>query len=135
MTKTTSCVKLAVEDIKWMGHTKVIIKTDNERAIVSLKTRVARLLREFAGFQNVQTKSPPEHDSQSNGGVEIGVRLVRGLFRSLKLCLEDRIGTYVPVTHALLPWLLEHTRTLLNALSKAPDGRTSWERTKGRPMR
>ena len=26
------CAKLAVEDIKWMGHTKVIIKTDNERA-------------------------------------------------------------------------------------------------------
>ena len=41
-----------------MSHTKVIIKTDNEQAIVSLKTRVARLLREFEGFQNVQTESP-----------------------------------------------------------------------------
>ena len=34
------CAKLAVEDIKWMGHTMVIIKTDNERAVVSLKSRV-----------------------------------------------------------------------------------------------
>ena len=76
------CAKLAVEDIKWMGH----ITTDNERAIVSLKTRVARLHREFKGFQNVQTESPPEHDSQSNGGVEIGVRLVKRI---------------VQVTHAL----------------------------------
>ena len=129
------CAKLVVEDIKWMGHTKVVIKTDNERAIVSLKTRVARLLREFEGLQNVQTESPPAHDSQSNGGVEIGIRLVRGLFRTLKLCLEARIGTYIPVSHALTPWLLEHTCTLLNALSKGPDGQTPWERTKGRPMR
>ena len=42
-----------------MGHTKVTIKNDNERAIVSLKTRVAWLLREFEGFQNVQNESPP----------------------------------------------------------------------------
>ena len=135
MMKTTSARSLAVEDIKWMGHTKVIIKTDNERAIVSLKFRVARLLREFEGFQNVQTESPPEHESQSNGGVEIGVRLVRGFFWTHKLCLEARIGTYLQVSHALIPWLLEHPCTLVNATSKGPDGRTPWERTKGRPSR
>ena len=66
---------------------------DNKRAVVSLKNRVARLLREFEGFQNVQTESSPEHDPQSNGGVEIGVRLVRGFFKTFKLCLEGRIGT------------------------------------------
>ena len=54
---------------------------------------------------------------------------------SPKLWLEDRIGTYVPVTHTLLPWFFEHTCTLLNALSKGLDGRTPWERSKGRPMR
>ena len=37
-----SCAKLAVADIEWLGHTKVIIKTDNGRAIVALKHRVAR---------------------------------------------------------------------------------------------
>ena len=35
-------------------HTK-----DNKRAVVSLKNRVARLLREFEGFQNVQTERAP----------------------------------------------------------------------------
>ena len=60
---------------------------------------------------------------------------MRGLFRTLKLRLEARIGTYVQVSHALVPWLLEHTSTLLNATSKGPDGQTPWERTKGRPMR
>ena len=51
------CAKRVVEDIKWIGHTKVVIKTNNERAIVSLKIRVARLLREFEGLQNVSRTS------------------------------------------------------------------------------
>ena len=41
------CAKLAVEDIEWLGHTKVIIKTDNERSIVALKQRVAKTLKEW----------------------------------------------------------------------------------------
>ena len=31
------CGKLAVADIEWLGNTRVIIKTDTEKAIVSLK--------------------------------------------------------------------------------------------------
>ena len=40
------CAKLAVADIEWLGHTEVIIKTDNGRAIVALKHRVAKTLKE-----------------------------------------------------------------------------------------
>ena len=59
------------------GHTRVVIKTDNEQAIVNLRIPVARLLREFEGLQNVQTESPAMRDSHSNGRDEIKVRLVR----------------------------------------------------------
>ena len=52
------CAKLAVADIEWLGHTKVIIKTDNERAIVALKHRVAKHLKEWNSMDNVQTESP-----------------------------------------------------------------------------
>ena len=92
-TTRTFYAKLGVEDIKRLRHTKVITKTDNERASASLKIPVARLVWEFEGIQNVQTESPPAHDSQSNAGVEIGVRLVTGFFKTFKLCLEGRIGT------------------------------------------
>ena len=81
---------------------------------------------------NVQTESPVEYDSQSNGAIEVGIKIVRGMFRTLKLCLEARLGKYVPVNHALVPWLLEHTCILLNAKSRGPDVLTSWERIKGR---
>jgi len=39
------CATLAVADIEWLGHTRTIIKTDNERAIVALKHRVATTLK------------------------------------------------------------------------------------------
>ena len=126
------CARLAVADIQWLGHTKVLLKTDNERAIVALKHRVAKILKEYKSMDNVQTESPRAYDSQSNGGTEVGVKLVRGLFRKLKLCLESRLGKYVTVSHAMVPWLLMRTRTLLNARSRGPDGRIPWERCKGR---
>ncbi len=39
------CAKLAAGDIEWFGHTKIILKTDNERATVALKHRVAKHLK------------------------------------------------------------------------------------------
>ena len=75
---------------------------------------------------------PPKYDSQSNGGTEVGVRLVRGLFRTLKLCLEGQIGKFIPVQHPVVPWLLEHTAFLLNVKTRGSDGMTPWARVKGR---
>ena len=83
-------------------------------------------------MENVQTESPAAYESQSNGGIEVGVKIVRGLFRTLKLCLEARLGKYISTNHALIPWLLQHTCTLLSAKTRGSDGLTSWERIKGR---
>ena len=126
------CAKLAAADIEWLGHTKIIIKTDNERAIVALKDRVAKHLKELKSMENVQIESPAAYESQSNGGIEVGIKIVRGLFRTLKLCLEQRLGKYISTDHALVPWLLQHTCILLNAKARGPDGLTCWERIKGR---
>ena len=99
---------------------------------MSLKQRVAKTLREWKAMDNVQTESPAAYESQSNGGTEVGVKLVRGLSRTLKPCLEARLCKYVPTSHAIVPWLLQHTCTLLNAKGRGSDGLTCWERSKGR---
>ena len=52
-------------DIEWLGHTKVMIKTDNERAIVALKHRVAKNLKEWKAMDNVQTECPVAYELQS----------------------------------------------------------------------
>ncbi len=125
--------KLVAADIEWLGHTKLALKADNEAAVKALAKQVVQIIKEKrTAVENIQQEAPPAYDSQSNGGTEIGVRLVRGLFRTLKLCLEARIGKYIPVTHAIVPWLLQHTCTLLNAQTRGPDGLTPWARIKGR---
>ena len=66
-------------------------------------------------MDNVQTESLAAYISQSNGGVEVGIKIIRGVFRILKFCLEARLGKYISTDHALIPWLLLHTCARLNA--------------------
>ena len=57
---------------------------------------------------------------------------MRGMFLTLKLCLEARIKRYMPVHHAIVPWLLEHASLILNMSEVGPDGFTAWARARGR---
>ena len=127
---------LIAEDVHWLGHAKIVIKSDNEPAVQSLVRRVVEIVRaEVIAGNTVSQESSTKHDSQSNGGTEIGVRLLRGLFRTTKLCMESRINKYVPVSHALVPWIMEHTALLLNTVVRGEDGLTPWARARGRPFR
>ena len=58
--------------------------------------------------------------------------LVRGLFRTLKLCLESSTARQIPEDHALVPWLLLHTCLHLTTAVKGSDGLTAWHRARGR---
>ena len=58
-----------------------------------------------------ETSSPGE--PQSNGAAERSIQLVEDLSRTLKLCLEDRIGAKIPSNHPVLEWLVLYTGTLL----------------------
>jgi len=124
--------RLASADIRWLGHTRVILKCDNEASLVALKDQVLAELKVDKDIEQTGDENPARYESASNGGTEVGVRNVRGLMRTLKLCLEARIEKYVPVTHAVIPWLLEHTCLLLNARVKGVDGLTPWSRVRGR---
>ncbi len=125
---------IVAEDILWLGHVELIVKADNEPALQALVTRVLEVVRVKGALSKVTREEPAKYDSQSNGGTEVGVRLVRGLFRTLKLCLEARVDRYIPVDHALIPWLLQHTCLLLNTKTRGPDGLTPWARARGRPF-
>jgi len=120
-----------------MGHVKVILKTDNEPALLAPATAALLNIRidarkDDSPVRSVSTKHPAEHESQSNGGTECGIRAVRGQFRTIKLCLEERIGQKIPPTHALSAWLVEHAALLLNAKQVGEDGKTAWARLRGR---
>ena len=117
---------LVADDIIWLGHAELIIKGDNEPALQALTARLLEVVRVKAEqIKRISTETPPAYDSQANGGVEVGVMLIRGLFRTLKLCLESRIDRSIPADHSVVPWLLQHTCLILTIQSRGVDGLTS----------
>ncbi len=126
---------LVADDVEWRGHARIILKFDNEAAIKGMMAKATKIIRAKCGdVESVSREEPPSYSSQSNGGTEVGIRIIRGMFRTLKLCLEARIKKFIPVTHALVPWLLEHVCLLLNVQSRGHDGLTPWQRVRGRPF-
>ena len=118
-------VSHVIEDIKWLGHTKVVIKADGEPAIQALVEQVLRAGRvECKDLEQLAKEHPAAYDSQSNGSTEVGIRLVRGLFRTVKLCLEARLEKLIPVAHPIVHWMLEHVCLLLNTAVRGTDGLT-----------
>ena len=127
--------KLVVGAVSWLGHTRLILKSDGEPAVRSLvKKSLEEIKHTVKDVEQASSERSAAYDSQSNGGTEVGVRTVRGLLRSLRLCLEKRLGARLPTQHPLMAWLVEHTALLLNACSRGSDGITPWERARGRPF-
>ena len=131
----TYVVDLVCSDVAWLGHVKLILKGDNERALVTLVNQALKVLRcQVEELESVSAEHSQPYDSQSNGGTEVGIRAVRGLFRTLKLCLEKRVGFTIPVHHPITAWLIEHTCMVLNTKVRGDDGKTPWARARGRPF-
>ena len=59
----------AVANIQRLGHSKILIKSDNEPALLELRRAVVERL----GIQAVPESSAP-YGPQSNGAIESGVK-------------------------------------------------------------
>ena len=109
------------------SHVEVTIRGVNGPALQALIERAMVIIRVKVYEPGAETspkrlskEDPATYDSQSNGGTEVGVMLVRGLFRTLELCLGSQVERFIPVGHAIIPWLLEHTCFALNVRSTGP---------------
>ena len=77
-------VSRMAEDIAWLGHTKIILKSDNERAIVKVLKDSLRTARvEVEELEQIQEEQSVKYDSKSNGDVENAVKQVTKLLRTL----------------------------------------------------
>ena len=78
----------------------------------------------------------PEHshvgESQSNGMTERAVQLVEDQARVLKAALEDRLGCAVPLTHAVMHWLIRHAAYLLTKFHVGGDHLVGYQRLHGK---
>ena len=120
-------------DIQWMGYSRVLLRSDNEPAIVSVLTDVLKGLKVDVVDQTAATQ-PPAYDSKANGSIENAVRLVQGHLRTMLGCLESRVQRRIPRDHPIMAWLVKHVAWLITVRSRSRDGRTAYERLRGKPF-
>ena len=118
-----------VRDLLKVGHHgDLILKSDQEPAVVDLLREVARL----RGTKRTILEQSAVGDSKANGMIERAIQSVEKLLRVHKLALETRIGCKLPVSHPIFTWLVEHAADLLNRFAVGADGKTAVQRLKGK---
>ena len=80
-------------------------------------------------------RAHPAGESQSNGVVENGVKLLKGLVRVHVLALERKLGVRFPADHPALAWVVEAVGDLATKHLRGSDGRTGYERLFGKSPR
>ena len=125
-----------------MEGADVVFKSDQENAIKSLLDNIAARRSAaskmeaaeevvVAGARTIH-ESSPAGSSQSNGFIERAIQDEEGQIRTIKLDLESHLGTNIPSTHDIVPWLIEYAAVLLNRGQVGADGKTAYERLKGK---
>ena len=120
----------AVEQcLREMGHHgPLCLRSDGESALQDLLNGIA--LRRTS--RTIVEKSP-RGDSQANGRAERSIRSVEELTRVLKSDLEKRMDCALDPNGTVFEWLIRHVVDILNKRQPGKDGRTPWERLRGRP--
>ena len=77
----------------------------------------------------------PVDESQSNGAVERTVQQIQGQIRTIKDCLESRIGRKISGEENVFPWMVAHAAATINRYHVGQDGRTSYRRWKGKDFK
>ena len=113
------------------GYRRVILKSDQEPAIVSVINAVKN---GWAGELIPESASKESHE-KSNGAAEVTVKQIHGLARSVKEQLEDKAKVKLPQKHPVLAWLIKYVGVLISLFAKGPDGFTPYFRLKGKHWR
>ena len=108
----------------------VIVKSDQEPSIKHLVDEIGKRKAE-AGGRWIRENSPVDSHA-SNGVVERGIQSVEGQVRVLKGALESRWNVKIGTKHMVLPWIVEYAAHLLNRFEGGHDGKTAYERCKGK---
>ena len=113
-----------------LGHPEMVLKSDGEPAIAALKQRVKQERPE-----RIILEESPVKESQANGAIENAIRQVQGQIRTMKDCLESRIGIRLTGEETIFPWLVSHAAATINRYHVGQDGNTAYRRWKGKEFR
>ena len=123
-------IKIGSGIIDSLGYKRVVLKSDQEPAILSMKEGIKNENAAEITFEEL-----PGYDSKGNGEIEQAVQLVQGQFRAMKDALESRYGVRFDGDHCCIPWLVAHASDSITRYNLYDDGRTGYHNWKGRPFK
>ena len=130
---TKGADEYAVAELKKVicsGFTEVLVRSDNEPAILALKEQAVTALK-LAGV-SVKVEESALYDSQSNGLAESAVKDAEDAVRTNLACLVRRFGQEFLGGHPVLTWLVKYSVAMVNRCRRGPDGKTAYDLRKGR---
>ena len=78
--------------IKWLGHTRVMLHSDNENMMNSLICAALQGLRiGVVGMKQATCEDSVPYDPQTNGAAESAARLMKGPLRALRVTFEVKL--------------------------------------------
>ena len=107
---------------------RIIIKTDQEPAIRTW----ARDFCDAREDGRTVLEESPVRSSGSNGRAERAVQSIEAQIRVLLLSLEQNLGFKIDAREPILTYLPEYAAHLLNRIEVGKDGKTAYERYKGK---
>jgi len=119
--------------VQWsqqLGFYAVILQSDGEPSMVDI---VNAIHDERTKPSIIRTT--PKESKGSLGVVEQAHWSVESLLRTFMAFLKKKYGHAIPVTHRLIPWLVRHLGWTLTRHQKKNDGRTAYERIRGKPYK
>ena len=125
-----NAVKRLSHNLQFLGYKRLILKSDQEPAIINLK---AALVRERP--EDIMTEESPVNEHQANGQVERAVRIVQGQIRTMRGALQARINATVRSNWDICPWLVRHAAATISRFKRGEDGNTPHMRIRGREFK
>ena len=120
-------IKVLTGNLEEVGHKRVIVRSDQEPAILKLKQAVKR----EASLEMVNEESPVG-ESPSLGSVNIHISILQGQIRTLRDAVETKYRKRMHGGNPAIPWMVQHAAGILNRYRLGSDGKTAYQRVKGR---
>ena len=114
--------------IEGSGFKRILVRSDNERTLLSL---IERVTNNLTGVELVLMTSP-EGDIAANGFAEVGVRENKAQTRILRSQQEQRLGNRADEKDPLMSWIPRHAANCVSRYRLMDDGRTPDQRRCGK---
>ena len=111
-----------------LGFKRILVRSDNERSLLSLIECVSNNLR---GVDLVLMTSP-KGDHAASGLADVGVREIKAQRRILRSQLEQRLVNWIDEKDPLMSWNPRHAANCVSRYRPMDDGRTLCQRRCGK---